>query len=80
MKNFNNWFKAYLVIFSLIILLVGFAIGSIYSDKFESECKLKPFYYGIKKLNDANDDYFTCSCISKTYKTFSFNEEGLLDK
>ena len=73
MMTWNNLLKLIIVIVALILFLFGFFSGYLYGDK---SCLENPFTYGIKVLNEKNDDEIVCSCRSILGKTnpFSFNE------
>ena len=74
--NWNDWLKIILVLISSIFFLFGFIAGYFYGDK---SCIEDPLTYGIKSLNEVNEDNFVCTCSSIMGKTenFYFTEEGL---
>ena len=79
MKNWNSWqtwFKIILVILAIIFMLVGFLAGYFYGDK---DCIENPLAYGIKQLNEANNDQFVCSCNSNLGKQISIDDGGLFN-
>lgn len=74
-KELLKWIKIVVLIGFAIVLLIGFTIGYLIGD---DSCTQNPFTYGIKKLNEANDDKFFCSCASGKFpQPISFNEEGV---
>jgi uncharacterized membrane protein YvbJ len=58
----------------LILLVVGFTIGYIFTDK---GCMENPLVYGISKMDILNNDSFKCSCNSFKSGTFYFNSERI---
>lgn len=80
-NNFNNYFKAVIILASLIFILIGFALGYIYTDYIygDEACIKDPLVYGINALNNYNDDNFHCTCNSQSGKIdpFSFTGEGV---
>lgn len=79
-NNFIKWLKLSIVLFCLILILIGFALGYIYNNYSNGACSERPLSYAIEKLNDMNNANFTCSCdsISGNIESFSFNEDGLM--
>jgi len=79
LSNFWNWVKFSILIFSLILILIGFSFGYIYNNSVSGACIDRPLSYGIEKINKMNDENFICSCTSNSGKInpFYFNESGV---
>lgn len=75
--NQNTWFKIIILLIALIFLLTGFMIG-YYQNSEPDSCKNNPLVYGIKQINEKNNDNIRCNCNSLKGKTapFGFDEEG----
>lgn len=69
------WLKIIIILSVIILIGIGFLLGYFYDDK---SCIEDPLVYGIKRLNEANLDKFTCSCysLSGNINPFSFDEFG----
>ncbi len=76
METKQKWLIVTLVTATLLLITIGFTIGYFITDK---GCSSNPLVYGIKIMNEANEDYFTCSCTSLNdfSKSFYFDEEGM---
>ncbi len=81
-RNFINWLKFSILIFCLILILIGFLFGYIYYDDKNESCIGKPLFYGINKINEINNDEFTCSCTSMSgnINPFYFDESGIISE
>lgn len=77
-NSFMGLLKISITLFCLILIFIGFGFGYMYSDYKSESCIERPFSYGIGKLNDMNNDNFTCSCSALGVESFSFNEDGLV--
>ena len=73
-KEFNLWLRISIIIAGLILITIGFLIGNISDEK---ECSNNPLGYGVKVLNDINNQEFTCSCYAENLR-ISFNENGFI--
>jgi len=62
---------------ALILLVIGFAVGYLSSKG--RRCQENPFVYGIKEVNELNNDNYYCECHSnKGYlSAFSFDDRGI---
>lgn len=78
MKTLNNLIKVIIICFALFFILIGFLLGYLYAD---DSCHINPLSYGIKFLNEKNDDNIICSCTSLEGKTkdFYFDEEKMVE-
>ncbi len=78
-EDVTKWLKVCIAIGILILVTVGFVLGYLYSDH---GCMENPLVYGMKQMNEANDDKFICSCNSKINHgdNFYFDEYGLRDQ
>lgn len=76
-SNWVNWLKFSILLFIIILITVGFGFGYIYAD---TTCEEDPLKYSVQKLNEVNNDNFTCSCtaLSGKIKPFYFDETGPL--
>lgn len=79
LNRFVNWMKFAIVLFSLILILIGFSFGYIYNNYISGACIDRPLSYGIEKINEINNENFICSCTSYSgeMNPFYFNETGL---
>lgn len=78
-SNFIVWLKLSILLFSIILILIGFTMGYVYNNYKNGSCSERPLSYGIEKFNEINNDSFTCACsaISGTTNPFYFNENGV---
>lgn len=77
LNNWQIWLKIVISLVCLILISFGFLLGYLYND---TSCTESPFTYGIEKLNERNNDNFTCLCSSYSgkLKPFSFNHNGII--
>lgn len=74
-KNQRFWTNIVILIGCLLLLTIGYIIGNLTIDK---SCNTNPFIYGVKQLNNLNQDKFSCTCYStKGIQPFSFDEQGI---
>lgn len=73
-KNPKIWLILGLLCCSLILLTIGFGIGYIFTDK---GCLENPLAYGIKQMNELNDDNFKCTCSSLKFGSFYINSSNM---
>lgn len=83
MKNSNKFIrllKLSILLFCVILIIIGFAFGYLYNSYKTDSCAERPISYGVQKLNEINNDSFTCACtpISGNYETLSFDENGVV--
>ena len=78
LNDWKTWLGFVVVLFIFIFILIGFLAGYFYGDKSAIE---DPFTYGIKEINEANDDKFACTCFSESgnIDPFSFDENGIIN-
>ena len=75
-KRMNFWIRIVVIVSALVFLVTGFAFGYLYGDK---SCIEDPLIYGVKQLNEFNNDKITCTCYSsRGLKPLMFNEEGVI--
>ncbi len=76
-NNMEDLIKISLILGALIFLGFGFLLGNSYVDK---SCSNNPLVYGITRLNEFNQDKFTCTCNSNSGKInpFLFTEDGVI--
>jgi len=82
-NNFDNWKKwlvVSIILFSTILVLIGFAFGYLYNNYSNGVCREDPLSYGIDKINNINDDEFICSCTSNSnlMNHFNFDKDGFI--
>lgn len=80
MKNkFIVWLKLAILLFCVILIIIGFSFGYIYNNYKNGACTERPLSYGIEKINEINNNNFTCACTTTSGITnpFYFNESGV---
>ena len=80
-SKFIGWLKVAISIACVILILLGFLLGYVYNNYSNGACKDTPLSYGIEKLNDMNDDSFTCACtsLSGEINPFYFDKSGTFE-
>ena len=69
----QRWMMVAFVVSILIFAAIGFAIGYISID---NGCNNNPLVYGVRELNELNEDNFICSCRSMKGLRNSFEFNG----
>lgn len=72
----NFWLAIIYIVIFLILILSGFIFGYFFGNK---ECLEQPLFYGVKKLNEKNNDNYYCVCYSsKEKEPLRFNSDGVI--
>ncbi len=77
-NDLKKWIMICFIIGSILLILIGFAIGYIYTNK--QGCIENPFGFGIRKLNKIYGGDFICTCHThQGSQPLFFNEHGIVD-